>query len=115
MTMAETISKTTVCPKCGADIRPGSQFCYNCGGRVAAEISEPIKDDKPKAEEKVTQPAPGLRSAKDLRRRERPAERELRRIKWEPAADGSNVQLIVVTAAILIFTVIVVALAFYLR
>src|ERR1051325_3506576 len=115
MTMAETISKPTVCPKCGSDVRPDSAFCYNCGSSVSAEISRPVIIKEPKVEEKITQPAPGLRSARDLRRRERPAEPEVRRVKWEPAGTASDVQLIAVTAAILIFTIVVIALAFYLR
>jgi len=115
MTMAEAISNPTVCPKCGSDVRPDSAFCYNCGGSVAVESSDPVKEDTPRIEEKITQPAPGLRSARDLRRRERPTERELKRIKWEPAGTASDVQLIAVTVAIMIFTIVVIALAFYLR
>jgi zinc-ribbon domain len=115
MTTANTISETTACPKCGADVRPGSLFCYNCGGRVKKEVSALVENERPKPKENVTQPAPGLRSAKDLRRRERVFDRAPRRIKWEPVEETSDVQLIVVTAAIVIFTVIVIALAFYLR
>jgi hypothetical protein len=115
MTMAETVSEATVCPKCAADVRPGSVFCYNCGGRVIEEVSAPVESEPSKAEERITQPAPRLRSARDVRRRERVFDRAPRRIKWEPATEGAEVQLIVVTAAVVIFTIVVIALAFYLR
>ena len=82
---------------------------------MAAEVSAPIQTVEPKIEERITQPAPGMRSAQDLRRREKVFDRGPRRVKWEPAAESSDIQLIVVTAAIVIFTLIVIAVAFYLR
>ena len=118
--MAETSTETVTCPKCEADVRPGSAFCYNCGGRVAddepptpeqraeAEIAEPVPEAKP------TQPAPGLRTARDIRRRERTFERKPRQVSWEPAA-GSDIQLIVIAAAVLVFTIVVIGLALYLK
>lgn len=35
--MAKTIVKKEICDACGAEVRPGSLFCYNCGGAVAEE------------------------------------------------------------------------------
>lgn len=46
--MAETITENQVCNACGADVREGSLFCYNCGGQVASEIGV-VKNDKIKA------------------------------------------------------------------
>jgi uncharacterized membrane protein YvbJ len=37
--MAETITKNQVCNACGANVREGSLFCYNCGGSLASEIA----------------------------------------------------------------------------
>lgn len=34
-----------VCDACGADVRKGALFCYNCGGEVASEIVV-AKNDK---------------------------------------------------------------------
>lgn len=36
--MAETLVKEKVCDTCGADIRPNSVFCYNCGSSVAPQV-----------------------------------------------------------------------------
>lgn len=33
--MAETSVKNSTCRHCGADVRPDTQFCYNCGGAIA--------------------------------------------------------------------------------
>jgi hypothetical protein len=115
--MAETLAETVTCPKCKADVRPGSAFCYNCGGRVSDEPEVPeIKPVTELAEPEAiqTQPAPGLRTARDIRRRERTFERKPRTISWEPAS-GSDIQLIVITAAVLVFTIVVIGLALYLK
>ncbi len=43
--MAETTIENQVCNACGADVRKGALFCYNCGGEVASEIAV-AKNDK---------------------------------------------------------------------
>ncbi|HQU84456.1 MAG TPA: zinc ribbon domain-containing protein [Pyrinomonadaceae bacterium] len=35
--MAETTVQQKVCKACGAEIRPHSMFCYNCGSSVSVE------------------------------------------------------------------------------
>ena len=39
--MAETLVENKVCEACGADVRAGSVFCYNCGGAVSDESPAP--------------------------------------------------------------------------
>src|ERR1044071_3759652 len=104
MSLSETVVEKTECPKCGADVRPDTQFCYNCGGPVADEI----KNDGPSTngavisdtvDEKV--PAPGLRSAREIKRRERVFERRTKEVVWEPVINTSNTQLIVVAAIVI--------------
>ena len=119
--MADALTETSTCPKCKADVRPGSAFCYNCGGQIrqdepaVSDNLEAVDGEKPKPpEEKVTQPAPGLRTARDIRRRERATERKPREISWEPAS-GSEIQLLILCAAVLVFTIVVIGLALYLK
>ncbi len=38
--MSKTLVKKKICDACGADIRTGSLFCYNCGRAVAADLPE---------------------------------------------------------------------------
>jgi hypothetical protein len=35
--MAETLVEKKTCESCGADVRDGSIFCYNCGGAVSLD------------------------------------------------------------------------------
>jgi len=46
--MAETLVEKKICEACGADIRPGSLFCYNCGGAVSEDLPEPEKNNNKK-------------------------------------------------------------------
>lgn len=36
--MAETLVKNQVCGDCGANIRDGAFFCYNCGSNITADV-----------------------------------------------------------------------------
>lgn len=47
--MAKTLVEKEICDACGADVRPGSLFCYNCGGAVSDEIPEPVLNQQRKA------------------------------------------------------------------
>jgi hypothetical protein len=118
MSATDTAVKTQQCPKCGADVRPDSQFCYNCGGPLVAEevLSENGAPPAHKAKTaNSTTPAPGLRSARDIRR-ERTFKRKPREIVWEPIADsGREGLLLMITGAIVLFTVVVIFLTFYLH
>ncbi len=46
--MAETLVEKKICEACGADIRPGSLFCYNCGGAVSEGLPEPATNSNKK-------------------------------------------------------------------
>jgi hypothetical protein len=117
MSLSETVVKPVRCPKCDAEIRDGSAFCYNCGGRVVEENAvDKVPVISPSApEEMLSKPAPGLRTARDIRRRERTVDRKPKEVVWEPAAAGPDLQLIIATVGIIIFTVIVVLMVLYLR
>jgi len=115
MTLPETAVKTARCPKCDAEVRDGSVFCYNCGGRVANDEEVAPPDETPSAvAEPASKPAPGLRTARDIRRRERTVDRKPKEVVWETVNDGPDLQLIVVTAGIIVFTIVVILLVRYL-
>jgi hypothetical protein len=85
-------------------------FCYNCGGRVA-----PDKASIEEYEELEKRPAPGLRSARDIRRVDKRKDPAIRQFKWEPIAETGDGQLILTTILVAVFTLAVIALAFYLH
>ena len=118
MSLTETVVEKAECPKCGADVRPDTQFCYNCGGPVFEELEKESLSTNGAAISKAEdekRPAPGLRSAREIKRRERVFERRTKEVVWEPVLTTPNTQLIVVAAVVILFTVAVIILAFYLR
>src|ERR1044072_39950 len=44
--MAEPLVETKICDACGAGVRSGSLFCYNCGGAVSLDLPESEKNSK---------------------------------------------------------------------
>lgn len=44
--MAETTVENRVCNACGADMRPNTLFCYNCGESLAPKILSDAKDEE---------------------------------------------------------------------
>lgn len=48
--MAEASVANQTCQHCGADVRLNSQFCYKCGGEVAASETRLISDARKEAE-----------------------------------------------------------------
>ncbi len=40
--MAETTDENRICQVCGADVRPNTLFCYNCGKSVAPAIVQDL-------------------------------------------------------------------------
>jgi hypothetical protein len=43
--MAKILVEKKICDACGAEVRPGSLFCYNCGGAVAEDLPEPATNN----------------------------------------------------------------------
>jgi hypothetical protein len=46
--MAKTLVEKEICDACGADVRPGSLFCYNCGGAVSEDPEKFAKTNNKK-------------------------------------------------------------------
>lgn len=44
--MAETLVKEKTCNACGADVRPNSVFCYNCGSAVTPQVPHSGNDTR---------------------------------------------------------------------
>jgi len=138
--MPEVLVDGQTCGACGADARPESLYCHNCGEEINdlrgavgpiqrpdLEADEkpiqmpniPSKDSGPVVQkvdaEPVTQ-ANGqqLESAASLRRRTRVMERKPVEVVWEPA-DGPNILLIASTILLVLFSLLVIVWALYYR
>lgn len=124
--MPKTAVKIAVCDICGADVREGSVFCYNCGGSLTkAAEPEPIP---PPAETIVARAEPtsnGLATkagevpakpkgqASD-RRKVRAWNREPVEIVWEPRDDVSWIFVIASILFVIVALALVIA-AVYVR
>ncbi len=115
--MAATEKDIRTCTKCGADIRPDTQFCYGCGTALtptgnAVETAEPTADDASNesladleralaASRVAGVPKSRLDSAAEQRRRARIGNRKQSGVVWEPAGPS----LIYFIAALAIFLI----------
>ena len=110
-----------ICATCGADARPDSQFCYNCGGSLAipveakADMSVNLSRSKNGAArtDDVIKAGPGLRSAAAIRKEPKAFQRKPIQIAWVPQEGESNFLLVLTAVLILVFAVGAVALALY--
>ena len=123
--MPKTVAVEIVCDICGAEVRDGSVFCYNCGGSVSkdGEVDAIPPPDEPivaHSEEpdnglvtKVDSPAKRRADRAD-RRKVRAANRQPVEIVWEPR-QGVSWGFVVATLFIAIVVLAIVIAAFYLQ
>jgi hypothetical protein len=102
------------CSECGAEVREGSDFCYNCGGKLAIVTgkigeTEPLKDNGFRAV------APGAVSkGRERRRRPKPVFNEPIQVRWQRDEDPGIVFLIV-SIVIGIIALLLIGVGLYLR
>ena len=133
--MPKIEAEKEVCLKCGADVREGTTFCYNCGSPLASheEIIEEI--DVPGIEEvqavdEKTQAAlddlaqrlkldededKKLAKAAAERRKARISQRKSSEYTWEPSDDSSGAWALIAAIGFGVFALIVVFIALYKR
>lgn len=115
--MAETaVQNETTCRKCGADIRPDSLFCYNCGSDLATPKSngaEPTNHN-----DGIKRPGSEpleLRTAASIKRARPDRSHRQFEIVWEEADGGPSLLFVVATAAIVLFAAVMVFIAIYMK
>lgn len=133
--MAETSVKNKICRHCGADVRANSEFCYNCGGRLAEESPktvpetvESVNNDavKPTAKLKIeeagesplaktTTEEPKLKSAASMRRKPKVYQPKRVEVIWEEHENAPNGWFITAAIILTLFAVGVFYLAAYLK
>jgi hypothetical protein len=120
--MPKTAVQTAVCDICGAEVRDGSVFCYNCGGTLTkAQEPDPIP---PPAEPilAVTEPVSNGSATKTEegpikrsdRRKVRASNREPAEIVWEPR-QGISWTFVIASVLFVIIALAVVIAAVYVR
>ena len=112
--MVETAVEIQRCGACGADVRDGSLYCYNCGASVArAPIAEAV-NEKPAPGAEGREPRPPLKTAASLRKHRRAMNRQPVKVSWEPP-EGPAVGFIITAIALTLGAVLLIVLALYLR
>src|SRR5688572_1294740 len=125
--MPKTAVETAVCDICGAEVRDGSVFCYNCGGSLAKDFQPPA-ESKPietpprtaavetnghSSEDAVYDPA-RRKAEKSDRRKVRAANRQPVEIVWEPRT-GISLPFFIVSLVLFLLSIGIVIAAIYVR
>ena len=122
--MADTTVSEAVCELCGAAIRDGSLFCYNCGNAVVAKAPLPVEPE-PTPEVPVAVPTdidsrvaparrPPLKSAASLRSQRRASNRQPIEVTWEPRVETPKL-FVVATIVLSLVALALLLIALYLR
>ena len=94
--MPKSAVQTPICDLCGADVREGSLFCYNCGGSLNKVVAEPPQ--RPEVPAAVPSPTngvakPSASNKRELRQRKR-VDREPVEVVWAPREGISLIYVI---------------------
>ncbi len=110
------------CDICGAEIRLGSEFCYNCGSKIREaeakdDASEPSGDVDPTVKQDESSDTPEVEkpAQKTARvRRHRPVKFKETTYRWEEP-EGIGIGSIAITAIIVALVIFLIAAGFYFR
>lgn len=125
--MSQTAVKELICDVCGAEVRDGSMFCYNCGSSVTEkveliEIQKPSDELPPsdthlngnlvvKTEDKEAI-LPKPTTAGSARPRKRPVQN--REVVWAER-DGISLGFVVTTVILVLLSAVILIAGFYFR
>lgn len=110
--MAETAVQTPICDICGAEVRDGSLFCYNCGGSVSASVDE--KASKPAATVNGVNSGKPKAALDPRTRKRRASNRRPVEVIWEPRT-GVSTGFVIGSLTIFLIAVVLFLVANYLK
>jgi uncharacterized OB-fold protein len=126
--MPEVEVQEPVCGKCGAEVRPDTAFCYNCGasvtgeaeaspnGQLVVENRESVVTNGASAKLEDRRPSPPkYESAAGLRRRSRLESRKPVEVTWEPETESVNLTFVIASICLLVVAIILIVAAMYLK
>ncbi len=114
--MPETAVKQPICDICGAEVRDGSLYCYNCGGSVSqAGVDDAVETraDGNGLPAKAY-PDPPSRSDRQSSRRRRSTRGRSNEVVWEPRT-GISTGFIVGSLIFVLIAVALLLIANYLK
>ena len=118
--MSETITEKATCEKCGADVREGTAFCYNCGINVVESSAAESGESDTAQSDAVVSPTEGepvesvkpdgaadkLARAAEQRRKARVGLRRTTEYTWERVDDFRLVALAALVIGAIAFGVV---------
>jgi len=115
--MPKTAVQTPVCDICGAEVRKGSLFCYNCGGSLTQAVDEKLGVLPPEA---ITS-APvknGSGKEKSAERREARKRRNVElgpvEVIWEPR-EGVSWPFLVASIFLIVFAIVLFSISMWMK
>lgn len=105
-----------ICPACGAELRAGAAFCFNCGKSIE-ELSAPPPPAEADAEAVVdVETAPlKVRPASQSPKRPQRLARKAAAIEWTAPEEGPGARFVLGAAAIGLLASLVFLVALYLK
>ena len=113
--MPKTAVQTPICDICGADVREGSLFCYNCGGSLKRTDTEIV----PRPQAAVAPPASANGAAQKVAvdkraARRRNIDRGPVEVVWEPR-QGISIGYVIAGVVLLFIALILFIAAMWLK
>ena len=114
--MPKTAVQTPACDICGADVREGSLFCYNCGGSLKQAAIEKPEIPPPAAPVPAATNGSGAKKPEDraAARRRRNVERGPVEVIWEPR-EGISVPFVIAGIFLLVIALVLFVIAMWLK
>lgn len=114
--MPDSAVKQLICDICGAEVRDGSLYCYNCGGSVSQagvySLVEPRAEDNGLSAKAY--PDSPSRSDRQSSRRRRSTRGRSNEVVWEPKT-GISIGFIVGSLIFVLIAVVLLLIANYLK
>jgi hypothetical protein len=115
--MPKTAVQTPICDICGADVREGSLFCYNCGGslkQVAMEKPERLPEPVPAPSPRPNGSGKPVAVEQRPPRRKRNIDRGPVQVVWEPR-EGISVVFVIACVFLLLIALVLFIAAMWLK
>ena len=115
--MSKTAVQSPACEICGAEVRKGSLFCYNCGGSVTHKVGESPGALPPEA---ITSAPAKNGAAKENPsgrrepRKRRSVERGPVEVIWEPR-EGISLPFIIVSLLLVVMAIVLFSIAMWMK
>ena len=112
--MPKTAVQTPICDICGADVRDGSLFCYNCGGSLKHDAQEITQEPVAVISAPTNGSTKGAGASQPEVPRRKRADRGPVQVVWAPR-EGVSIIYVAAGTGLLIIALILFLMAMFLK